>query len=161
MKKLDVLPLGISFQARPQIISRMPPVEIVFTPDGFPAREFDIFPKSDASYTMDVIAYQYSPALDNIIYTHNWLTDNVPDVLLFGALVEAAAYFPEDERIPEWKNRWNEAVWTLYSTQSKEKYSGRMLAFRYPDTINRRSGLGMSTDEKGVLTYGYAIDNEV
>lgn len=156
IEKRDTMPMGTPFEERPRIISRMPPVEIVFTKDGFPAREFDIWPVSDNTYTLDLIAYQFSPDLDGVVYPNNWLTDNAPDILLFGALVEAASFFPNDERIPEWKLRWNEAVWTLYSAQNKEKYSGRMVGTNFPNPLGRKESLGLSSNKSGIYSFGFS-----
>jgi len=155
MGKRDVMPMGIVFQSMPTLISRMPPVETVFTLDGFPAREFDIWPESDADYTIDTTAYQYSPALDGVIYSSNWLTTNAPDVLLFGALVEAASYFPADQRFPEWNRRWEEAVLTLYQSQQKERISGSPIYTKFPDPLRRKDGLGMTSNKAGIMSFGF------
>lgn len=159
MDKRDFLPLGVVFQTRPVIISRMPPNETVFTKDGWPAKEFNIWPESDQAYTIDTIAYQYSADLDGVIYPTNWLTENASEILLFGALVESAAYFPADNRIEEWKTRWNDAVWNLYASQSKEKYAGSEIYPRFPNPLRRKdSGLGMSSDKAGIMSFGLAAD---
>lgn len=155
MEKRDILPLGVVFQERPMLISRMPPIETVFTVDGFPAKEFDIWPQADQAYTIDTTAYQYSPALEGVIYQTNWLTTNAPDVLLFGALVESASYFPPDARMAEWKDRWQEAVWTLYSTQQKERSSGSPIYTKFPDPLKAKTGMGIATNKAGILSFGF------
>jgi hypothetical protein len=159
MEKRDVLPLGLVFQSRPTLISRMPPIETVFTPDGFPAKEFDIWPQADQAYTLDIIVYQYSPSLDGVLYQSNWLTVNAPDVLLFGGLIEYASYYPGDARADEWKARWNDAVWTLYAAQSKEKYSGSQIYPRYKNPLSKCGrGTGLSSNKAGVMSFGMIGD---
>ena len=155
--KQDFVPLGTNFQNRPCFISRLPTAETVFTTDGAPAMEFDIWPESDNAYTVNLIAYQYSPDLDGIIYNSNWLTDNASDILLFGALVEAASYFPADERIGEWKDRWQDAAFNLYTAQSVEKHPG-LIYTRYYNPLSEESSLGIGTNEAGILSYGYFLN---
>ena len=161
MEKGDILPTGVVFQARPLIISRMPPIETVFTPNGWPAKVFNIWPQCDETYTMQTIAYCYSPDLDGVIYPENWLTTYAPDILLFGALVEFISYGGESAGSKEWKERWNEAVWTLYVAQSKEKYSGSPIYPHYKNPLaDRGGGLGMSTDKAGIMSFGYAAGSD-
>ena len=45
--------------------------------------------------------------------TTNWYTSNAPDVLLYGALLEAAPFIHNDARIPVWREFYLEAVDTL------------------------------------------------
>ena len=155
LKKDDTLPLGITITVRPTKIARLPALETTFTLDGAPAAEYDLWPTCDQDYTVDAIAYQYSPTLDNVIYSTDWLTENAPDVLLFGALVESAAYLPSDPRVPEWKDRWQEAVWTLYVSQQKEKSTGSPIYTRFPDPLRMKEPLGMSSSSAGILSYGF------
>ena len=154
MEKEDTLPTGVVFQFRPGKISRRIVAETVFTPDGYPGMEFDIWPQCDQAYTLDVQAYQYSPALDGVIYQRNWLTDNAPDILLFGALMESGLYFGADSQNKEWEARWQEAIWTLYTSQHKEVYSGSPIYTRYP-TMRRGKSLGMASNKAGIMSYGF------
>ena len=156
LDKNDVLPLGLtSTQSRPLRIARLPAIETVFDPDAPPSMVFNIWPESDATYTIDVTAYQYSPPLDGVVYSTNWLTQHAPDILLFGALVETAAYFPADERMAEWKDRWQEAVFTLFESQTAEKYDGAFIRTRFPNPMNTWRGNGISSNVAGIMSYGY------
>jgi hypothetical protein len=138
LEKDDALPIGLNpLTSRPLRIMRIPSIETVFTSDGAPAMMFQVWPTCDQTYTLDVQAYQYSPDLDGVIYQSNWLTDNASDVLLFGALVESGLYFGTDPQSKEWENRWNEAVWTLSASQSKEVYSGSYIYSRFPNPLNQ------------------------
>lgn len=135
LTKDDNIPLGYSLQQRPTKISRRPVTETTFTSDIAPTVGFKIWPMCDQSYTLNVIAYQYSPDLDGVIYSTNWLTQNAPDILLFGALVEGAAYFQADERMSNWETRWREAVWTLYSSQQKERFNGAHISTKFRNPL--------------------------
>jgi len=155
MDKDDTVPTGVVFQQRPLKIGRIPTTETVFSPDGSPAKQFDIWPQSDASYTMNVIAYQYSPTLDGVLYQNNWLTDNAPDALIFGALLEYCSFNP-DQRTGEWEKRWQDAVYTLYLSQQKEKYSGSMISTKFPIPINKRESMGIRSNRAGIMSFGYS-----
>jgi hypothetical protein len=43
----------------------------------------------------------------------SWYVTNAPEVLLYGALLEAAPFIREDPRIPVWRELYLEAVETL------------------------------------------------
>jgi hypothetical protein len=155
MEKYDMVETGIVFQSRPLRISRLPSIETVFNPEGLPAREFDIWPEADQAYTIDTIAYCYSPALDGILYHQNWLSIYAPDALLFGALIEGNSFFAlTDPRSAEWEKRWSEAMWTLYQAQQKQKYAGTFIYTKYP-VLKKRESLGMSSNKAGIYSFGF------
>ena len=156
LEKEDTLPVGVTpLIVRPRQISERILAETVFTPDGYPGTEFGLWPTCEQDYTLDVQAYQYSPVLDGVIYSRNWLTDYAPDVLLFGALKESGLYFGMDAQVKEWEARWQEAVWTLYASQQKAVYSGSHIFTKFPDPLRQRANMGIESSEVGVLTYGF------
>ena len=63
--------------------------------------EMELLPTPDEAYTIEMVYRKYIPALtsDN---TTNWLLTLAPDLYLYGALMEAAPYMHEDERIATW-----------------------------------------------------------
>jgi len=51
---------------------------------------------------------------DSILDTDpSWYVTNAPEVLLYGALLEAAPFIHDDPRIPVWRSMFDEAVQTL------------------------------------------------
>lgn len=68
-----------------------------------------VVPTPDAAYPVEIIYYQLPPLLDEEHQT-NWLTDNAPEVLLYGTLLEAAPFLKNDERIPVWQNMYDRAA---------------------------------------------------
>lgn len=143
LEKRDIVPLDTDVQMRPTRISRLPTTETSFAIDVAPTLSFSIWPKCDQAYTLSALAYQYSPSLDGVIYSTNWLTENAPDILLFGALIEWASYMPHHDpepRFPEWQRRWNDAVWTLYQSQEGEKYKGSYIYTKYFNPLNGSGG---------------------
>ena len=68
-----------------------------------------IVPTPDAAYPAEIVYYQLPPLLDEDHQT-NWLTDNAPEVLLYGTLLEAAPFLKNDERIPVWQAMYDRAA---------------------------------------------------
>lgn len=105
---------------RPLIFTEAPAVESSLTPDIAPTLNILLRPTSDASYTLDMTAYQYSPDLDGITYTTNWWTQNAWELLLYGALLQAEAYLVNDTRLPVWKAFYDNAVSHLVMAEKQE-----------------------------------------
>jgi hypothetical protein len=62
--------------------------------------EIELAPTPDQAYTIEMVYRKNIPDLaDN---STNWLLDLAPDIYLYGALLEAAPYMQNDERIQTW-----------------------------------------------------------
>lgn len=68
-----------------------------------------IAPTADASYPLEILYYQLPDLLDEDTQT-NWLTENAPEVLLYGTLLEATPFLKNDERIPVWQNMYDRSA---------------------------------------------------
>jgi hypothetical protein len=68
-----------------------------------------IAPTPDAAYPFEVLYYELPPLLDDAVQT-NWLTEYAPQLLLYGALLEATPFLKNDERIPVWQNMYDRAA---------------------------------------------------
>ena len=68
-----------------------------------------IAPTPDAVYPFEVLYYELPPLLDEAVQT-NWLTEYAPQLLLYGALLEATPFLKNDERIPVWQNMYDRAA---------------------------------------------------
>lgn len=88
------------------------------------ASNFIFGPYPDANYSIAGIYYTRLTSLDAITNTTNWFTDNAPDVLLYGALLEAVPFLKDDERIPVWRSYFDEAVGTVRREENRENSSG-------------------------------------
>ncbi len=66
-------------------------------------------PTPDADYPFEVLYYELPPLLDDAVQT-NWLTEYAPQLLLYGALLEATPFLKNDERIPVWQNMYDRAA---------------------------------------------------
>lgn len=78
--------------------------------------------------------YGCQPQLVNDDQTNQWSL-SAQDALIYGAAEYAADYF-EDERLPRFQGRFEQAVTELSDQQQQEDFSGPMSiapAYRYPD----------------------------
>ena len=62
--------------------------------------------------------------------TYNWLTQNAPDILLYGSLMEAEPFIKNDERIPVWLNGYSNAIDKLHKADSRDRHSGSAMRIR-------------------------------
>jgi hypothetical protein len=54
--------------------------------------------------------YYELPALLDDTQQTNWLTDYAPNLLLYGALLEATPFLKNDERLPTWQGFYQAAA---------------------------------------------------
>lgn len=66
-------------------------------------------PTPDADYPVEILYYQLPPLLDEEHQT-NWLTENAPELLLYGTLLEATPFLKNDERIAVWQNMYDRSA---------------------------------------------------
>ena len=63
--------------------------------------EFQIVPAPDSTYNAELTYYSKIPAL-SASNTSNWLLTKAPDIYLYGALMEAAPYLDDAEKLNTW-----------------------------------------------------------
>lgn len=66
-------------------------------------------PTPDASYPLEILYYQLPQLLDEENQT-NWLTENAPELLLYGTLLEATPFLKNDDRIAVWQNMYDRSA---------------------------------------------------
>lgn len=66
-------------------------------------------PTPDAAYPFEVVFYQLPELLDDQTQT-NWMTEHIPELLLYATLLEAAPFLKNDERIATWSNLYDRAA---------------------------------------------------
>ena len=71
-----------------------------------------VAPTPDQAYPFEVLYYELPPLLDDTNQT-NWLTDYAPQLLLYGALLEATPFLKNDERIGTWQSYYDRAAQML------------------------------------------------
>lgn len=78
-----------------------------------------LVPTPDAAYDLEVLYYELPVLLDDAQQT-NWLTDYAPNLLLYGALLEATPFLKNDERITTWQNYYQSAANALNTEDLKK-----------------------------------------
>jgi len=86
---------------------------------------FGPFPNSD--YAVKGVYYKKLTALSGSNLT-NFITDDIPGALLFGALVEAEPFIQNDERLPVWETKYNQIISQAQAQDDDEALSGSPLA---------------------------------
>lgn len=87
------------------------------------------YPKPGDGYALRGVYYAM-PELLSSTNTSNWFIENAPDLLLYGALLEAQPFLRNDKRIPVWKAMFDESFETVRRQHSSEKFSGGSLAIQ-------------------------------
>lgn len=82
-----------------------------------------IVPTPNATYQAEILYYQLPELLDDTHQT-NWLTDYAPNLLLYGALLEATPFLKNDERIQTWQSFYQQAANAL-NTEDLQKIIDR------------------------------------
>jgi hypothetical protein len=67
--------------------------------------QLEFIPTPDSTYSAELTYYAKIPALSDS-NTSNWLLAYAPDLYLYGALMEAAPYLKDDERLPVWSQMY-------------------------------------------------------
>lgn len=68
-----------------------------------------IAPTPDTAKTLEILYYEQPRFLGEDFQT-NWLTDYVPDLLLYATLLEAAPFLKNDERVQVWQTMYDRAA---------------------------------------------------
>lgn len=90
--------------------------------------EIELLPTPDLAYTVEMVYRANIPALAS--NSTNWLLTLAPDAYLYGALMEAAPYLQNDERIPVWASGRLNAVDGLNQLSRDQAYGSAPLAMR-------------------------------
>ena len=93
------------------------PVYFAFVDDTM-----ELAPTPDASYTLQLTYYGKIDALSDS-NTSNFLSNNHPDVYLYGALKHASIYLMEDERVAMFSQLFEKALEELKMEQEKAEFS--------------------------------------
>lgn len=83
-------------------------------------------PLPDSEYTTVLKYYQSIPLLSGG-NTTNWFTANAPELILFGALLEASVYLKDDQRVEMWRSRFEEVKKSLQDSEDNADRDGGSL----------------------------------
>lgn len=71
-----------------------------------------VAPTPADDYAYEVLYYQRVQPLDESNQT-NWFTQNAPQALLYGTLLQAMPFLKNDERIPMWQGQYQQVIQML------------------------------------------------
>lgn len=89
-----------------------------------------VAPTPDQSYTARIVYFQQLTPLTGT--NTNTILTEAPDAYLFGSLLQAAPYLEHDERIPLWKQKFDDAIEQLNIVRSDEEHNASISAARLP-----------------------------
>jgi len=88
---------------------------------------FRVLPIPDSTYAYEIDYYAKLAKL-SVSNTTNWLLTQAPDIYLYGALLQAAPYLQNDERIPVWVALYTKGIEDLRLADNRSTQAGTMLA---------------------------------
>jgi hypothetical protein len=91
------------------------------------AQEFQFAPAPDTNYTLQMMYYAAPPYLSSSNPSNVFLA-NCPDLLLYGALGEAAPYLMDDGRLQTWASMYDRGLAALTVSDDQGEYSGSPIA---------------------------------
>jgi hypothetical protein len=93
------------------------------------ANEFKLAPVPDTNYTLRML-YYYAPEFLTSENPSNMFLSTCPDLLLYGALVEAEPYLMNDGRIQVWAGMYDRGVASLSSSDDASEHSAVPLTMK-------------------------------
>jgi hypothetical protein len=84
-------------------------------------------PYPDSAYTVKGVYYKRMSSLSDANPT-NWLTSDVPDLILYASMCEAAPWLLDDGRIPIWEKKYSQLLQSVKQNDIDEEFSGSPLA---------------------------------
>lgn len=78
----------------------------------YDAEHWIVGPTPDAAYNFEVLYYERIAPLSSTNQT-NWLTQNAPNAMLYGTLLQAMPFLKNDGRIATFKGMYDEAIAAL------------------------------------------------
>lgn len=90
---------------------------------------FKLAPNPDTGYTF-TLTYYAAPAFLSDTNTSNIFLTTCPDLLLYGALVEAEPFLMNDARVNTWGSMFDRSIASLIKSDEEGQYSGVPLVMR-------------------------------
>lgn len=91
--------------------------------------QYVLGPEPDGQYSYTMLYYKKIDALSDSVTT-NWLLQNAPDLYLFGALLKAAPFINDDERIATWQAFYERAKDEIQKMDDEKSLSSSGLQVR-------------------------------
>lgn len=91
----------------------------------------DVTPAPDTTYTANLIFFDGLTPLSTTNTTNEQLAI-APDAYLYGALLEAEGFLENDERVPIWKDRFEEGINDLHIWRDNQEFGASLRPGRLP-----------------------------
>ena len=88
------------------------------------ANEIIVHPAPDSSTDYELYYWADIGSIIDEADGQNWFTENAPDILLYGALLEASPYLNDDERVGIWQTAFKESIRNIQTMADKAEHSG-------------------------------------
>lgn len=95
--------------------------------------EMVLAPSPDDTYTLILNYWQTIPPLAS--NSSNWLLDSHPDIYLYGALLQAAIFLVDDDRILRWRGSLGQAIGQLQDAGNKRAWGSTPVRIRSPYVV--------------------------
>tara|TARA_Y100000592_G_scaffold30936_1_gene49300 strand:+ start:466 stop:1083 length:618 start_codon:yes stop_codon:yes gene_type:complete len=91
---------------------------------------FEVFPKPDADYTVELVYYEEIP--DLATNNTNWVLTYFPNSIFYGSLLHSAPFLQEDARVQVWNALYQQAISAinLEGEAARSSGSGRAIKIR-------------------------------
>ena len=86
-------------------------------------------PPADQDYSIELTYYAKITGLSSGNQT-NWLLNDHPDIYLYGALMQAAPYLKDDDRVPVWQSVLSQLLEDLRIANERAENAGKPLRAR-------------------------------
>lgn len=115
----------------PSALSRNPLSSVSGKPKEYTilANQFQLSPSPDFAYTLNLLYYANPTFLSDANQSNVFLV-NVPDMLLYAALLEAEPYLMNDARLPTWVSMYERASASVDKSNETGQYSGVPLSIK-------------------------------
>jgi hypothetical protein len=92
-----------------------------------------VLPAPDTGYTAELTYIGTLPKLSDS-NTSNWILARHPDVYLYGALMQAAPYLRDDERVGLWSSMYTQAIEDMLVQDSRAAVSQGRVSMKVKPT---------------------------
>lgn len=90
---------------------------------------FQIMPIPDSTYDAELVYYSKIASLSDS-NTENWLLTDSPDIYLYGALMQAAPYLNDDQRIQVWSGLYRQGIEAMRTQSDRAKVGSSSLRMK-------------------------------
>lgn len=91
--------------------------------------DFQIMPIPDSTYDAELVYYSKIASLSDS-NTTNWLLTDSPDIYLYGALMQAAPYLSDDQRIQVWGGLYRQGIEAMRTQSDRAKVGSSSLRMK-------------------------------